>query len=133
MCSSVLRSIRWYYATFEAMVLRSESAVSLLGERGPPPGAFGTLGLLRSVERQSSSGPATALAAERATLLISPLIYAEVSVRFDRIESLDPALPPSLFCRDGVPWESGLLAAKCLRVYRREAMRGSTHPTRDAT
>jgi predicted nucleic acid-binding protein len=96
------------------------------------------------------SATALSLAAERAVLIINPLIYAEVSVRFERIEDLDAALPPSLFRRDGLPWEAGFLAAKCFRAYRREggarrsplpdfyigahaAIRGLTLLTRDAT
>ena len=38
------------------------------------------------------SATALSLAAERAVLIINPLIYAEVSVRFERIEDLDAAL-----------------------------------------
>ena len=38
--------------------------------------------------------------AESSELAINPLIYAEVSVRFERIEELDMALPEALFRRD---------------------------------
>jgi predicted nucleic acid-binding protein len=65
------------------------------------------------------SSSALARAAETDVLIINPLIYAEVSVRFERIEDLDAALPPSFFRRDGLPWEAGFLAGKCFRTYRR--------------
>ena len=69
------------------------------------------------------SSAALAQAAETEILVINPLIYAEVSVRFERIEELDAALPPDLFRRDGLPWEAGFLAGKCFSLYRR---RGGT-------
>lgn len=69
------------------------------------------------------SSVALAHAAETEILIINPLVYAEVSVRFDRIEELDAALPPTLFRRDELPWEAGFLAGKCFRQYRR---RGGT-------
>ena len=62
-----------------------------------------------------------ALQAERAVLAINPIIYAEVSVGFERIEDLDAALPPGLFRREVLPWEAGFLAGKCFRAYRRRA------------
>ena len=65
------------------------------------------------------SSSALALIAETEVLIINPLIYAEVSVRFERIEDLDAALPVSLFRRDGLPWEAGFLAGKCFLAYRR--------------
>lgn len=57
--------------------------------------------------------------ANESILVINPLIYAEVSIRFERIEDLDEALPSSLFRRDALPWESGFLAGKCFLRYRR--------------
>lgn len=57
--------------------------------------------------------------AEHSILVINPLIYAEVSVRFRRIEELDDVLPPSTFRRDDLPWEAGFLAGKCFVEYRR--------------
>ena len=69
------------------------------------------------------SSSALARIAETEVLIINPLIYAEVSVRFERIEDLDAALPASLFRRDGLPWEAGFLAGKCFRAHLR---RGGT-------
>lgn len=58
-------------------------------------------------------------AAESHLLVINPLIYAEVSIGFERIEELDEALPPTLFRRDPLPYEAGFLAGKCFLTYRR--------------
>jgi predicted nucleic acid-binding protein len=58
-------------------------------------------------------------AAERGPIVINPIIYAEVSTRFETIESLDDALPVELYTRVALPWEAGFLAAKAFREYRR--------------
>jgi predicted nucleic acid-binding protein len=58
-------------------------------------------------------------AAQRNILVINPIIYAEVSIGFGRIEDLDEALPDSLVRRDPLPWESAFLAGKCFLKYRR--------------
>lgn len=52
-------------------------------------------------------------------LVINPLIYAEGSVAFSRIEDLDQLLPSSLFQREDLPWEAGFLAGKAYLGYRR--------------
>lgn len=65
------------------------------------------------------SAEALARAAESDTLIINPIVYAEVSVGFARIEELDASLPPTFFRRDALPWEAGFLAGKCFRRYRR--------------
>lgn len=57
--------------------------------------------------------------ATSAELCINPLIYAEVSVGFERIEELDDALPPASFTRLELPWEAGFLAGKAFLQYRR--------------
>jgi predicted nucleic acid-binding protein len=64
------------------------------------------------------SSNALAEAAENATLVINPIIYAEVSIRFERIEELEETLPPNHFRRDALPWEAGFLAGKCFVTYR---------------
>jgi len=53
------------------------------------------------------------------TLVINPLIYSEISVGFERIETLDEALPSEYFRRDPLPWQAGFLAGKCFQQYRR--------------
>ena len=65
------------------------------------------------------SSNALADAAEEATLVINPIIYAEVSIGFVRIEELEEALPASHYRRDALPWEAGFLAGKCFLAYRR--------------
>lgn len=57
--------------------------------------------------------------AASAQLCINPIIYAEVSVGFDRIEALDKALSPDAFTRLELPWEAGFLAGKAFLHYRR--------------
>ena len=46
-------------------------------------------------------------------LVVNPIIYAEISVRFDNIEDLEDALPPEFFSRRQLPWEAAFLAGKC--------------------
>ncbi len=57
--------------------------------------------------------------AAQAKLCINPIIYAEVSVGFERIEQLDGALPPDVLNRLELPWEAGFLAGKAFLRYRR--------------
>lgn len=57
--------------------------------------------------------------AERSVLVIDPLVYAEVSCAFERIEELDEALPESHFRREPLPWEAGFLAGKAFLAHRR--------------
>jgi hypothetical protein len=52
-------------------------------------------------------------------LVINPIIYAEVSIGFERIEDLDGVLPADSFRRDPLPWEAAFLAGKCFLAYRR--------------
>lgn len=59
-------------------------------------------------------------------VIINPIVYAEVSTGFDRIEDLDAALPTSLFLREELPWPAGFLAGKAFLTYRR---RGGTKTT----
>jgi predicted nucleic acid-binding protein len=65
------------------------------------------------------SSTALAEVAEHALLVINPIIYAEVSVTFSKIEALDAALPANLYQREPLPWEAGFLAGKCFLQYRR--------------
>ena len=57
--------------------------------------------------------------ADRALLAINPIVYGEVSIRFERIEELDEALPEDVFRREALPWESAFLAGKAFVSYRR--------------
>jgi predicted nucleic acid-binding protein len=65
------------------------------------------------------SARALAEAAEHTTLVINPLIYAEVSIGYTTIEALDAALPATLYQREPLPWEAGFLAGKSFLRYRR--------------
>jgi hypothetical protein len=56
------------------------------------------------------SGSALAECTEHATLVINPIIYAEVSIGYTTIEALNAALPSSLYQREPLPWEAGFLA-----------------------
>jgi predicted nucleic acid-binding protein len=58
-------------------------------------------------------------AANEAPLVINPLVYAEVSIRFSRIEDLELAIPSDLFRRDALPFEAAFLAGKAFLNYRR--------------
>lgn len=64
------------------------------------------------------SSAALASAAESSRLAINPIVYAEVSIGFARIEALDEALAPAYFDRRPLPWEAAFLAGKCFRRYR---------------
>ena len=67
--------------------------------------------------------------AEKDLLIINPIIYAEVSIRFERIEELEEALPPEFFIREELPWEAAFLAGKCFLLYkRREGKKTSPLP-----
>jgi predicted nucleic acid-binding protein len=50
--------------------------------------------------------------------LINPIIYAEISISFERIEELEQALPPELE-REALPWEAAFLAGQRFVEYRR--------------
>jgi hypothetical protein len=65
------------------------------------------------------SSSALADAFESGPLVLNPIIYAEVSTRFSRIEDLDDALGPESFRRAPLPWTAGFLAGKALLSYRR--------------
>ncbi len=68
------------------------------------------------------SAGALARAADESLLVINPIVYAEVSVRFARIEELEEALPPILH-RLALPWEAAFLAGKSFVQYRRRGGR----------
>lgn len=68
--------------------------------------------------------------AAEAELCINPIVYAEVSVGFERIEELDAALSPDAFTRLAPPWEAGFLAGKAFLEYR-QARGARTSPLPD--
>lgn len=96
------------------------------------------------------SADALAQARDDGQLVINPIVYAEVSVGFDRLEDLDDAVPADDFQREVLPYEAGFLAGKAFLAYRRRggqkrsplpdfyigahsAVRGYRLLTRDAT
>jgi len=60
--------------------------------------------------------------ANRARLLINAVIYAEVSISYERIELVDESLPHFIE-REQIPYEAAFSAGKAFRQYRR---RGGT-------
>jgi predicted nucleic acid-binding protein len=56
--------------------------------------------------------------ADGSILVISALIYAEVSIGFESIEALEEALPPDLYRREHLPFEAAFLAGKAFLRYR---------------
>jgi len=72
------------------------------------------------------SAKALAKCAEYMALIASPIIYAEVSAGYTRIEALDAALPAALYEREPPPWETAFLAGKCFLRYR---SRGGPRPS----
>jgi len=58
-------------------------------------------------------------AAERSTLAINPIVFAEVSMKFNRIEDADAALVD--FVRDPLPYEAGFLAGKAFLAYKKRS------------
>src|SRR5689334_11977367 len=65
------------------------------------------------------SAAAIERAADHSHLVINPVIYAEASVRFTKIEELDAALSTDLFEREPIPYEAAFLAGKAYLAYRR--------------
>ena len=50
---------------------------------------------------------------------MNPIVYAEVSIGFDRIEDLDRVLPETMIRREPLPYAAGFLAGKAFMLYRR--------------
>jgi predicted nucleic acid-binding protein len=46
-------------------------------------------------------------------------LYAEISIRYSRIEELEAALPKTMFDREAIPYEAAFLAGKAFLAYRR--------------
>jgi predicted nucleic acid-binding protein len=72
------------------------------------------------------SSQALARAADQSVLVINPIVFAEVSVGFDRVEDLEQALPPEIYRRDPLPYEAAFLAGRSFLAYRRRGGRRIT-------
>jgi len=66
-----------------------------------------------TLERVGAIGP----------VVINPVIYAEVSVRYEDTDELDLDLPVDLFQREQLPWAAAFLAGKAFAEYRRRGGR----------
>jgi predicted nucleic acid-binding protein len=64
------------------------------------------------------SADALGTARDAGELVINPIVYAEISVRFDGIEELDEAIPAADFLREELPYSAGFLASKAYSRYR---------------
>ena len=51
--------------------------------------------------------------------MINPVIYAEISVRYSRIEQLEEALPKNMIEREAIPYAAAFLAGKAFLTYRK--------------
>jgi len=65
------------------------------------------------------SADALTEARDNGALVINPIVYAEVSAGFDRIEGLDDNLPTEDFQREALPYEAAFVAGKAVLAYRR--------------
>lgn len=65
------------------------------------------------------SSAAIEKAAYESPLVINPLIYAEVSIAYPRIEELEAAVPSGIFQRAPLPFDAAFLAGKAFLRYRR--------------
>ena len=60
-------------------------------------------------------------AANAGHVAINQVIYAEISVRYARIEQLDDQLSADYFVRASLPWEAAFLAGKAFAQYKRRS------------
>ncbi|WP_199034445.1 type II toxin-antitoxin system VapC family toxin [Glycomyces salinus] len=66
---------------------------------------------------------AVARAYDEGILCVNPIVYAEISVRFDMLEELEGWLSPHEVEREQLPYDAAFLAGKAFAEYRR---RGGT-------
>ena len=72
------------------------------------------------------SAEALARAADESVLVINAIVFAEVSIGFDRVEELEAALPPEFYRREALPYEAAFLAGRSFLAYRRRGGRRGT-------
>jgi predicted nucleic acid-binding protein len=65
------------------------------------------------------SASALAQSLNQGIVVINPIVYAEVSIGYDRIEDLDRVLPETMIRREPLPYAAGFLAGKAFMLYRR--------------
>jgi predicted nucleic acid-binding protein len=61
--------------------------------------------------------------ADASLLVVNPIIYAEVSAGYARVEEIERFMPAALFRREQLPWEAAFLAGKAFLAYRRRGGR----------
>ena len=66
------------------------------------------------------SAAAIEQAADHFRIVINAIVYAELSIRYSRIEDLEVALPKTIFDREAIPYEAAFLAGKAFLAYRRQ-------------
>jgi len=65
------------------------------------------------------SEDAMGAASDAGSLVVNPIIYAELAAGFEAIEDLDEALPSDVFRREPLPYHAAFLASRAYRAYRR--------------
>ncbi|MBU6429445.1 MAG: type II toxin-antitoxin system VapC family toxin [Cyanobacteria bacterium REEB65] len=65
------------------------------------------------------SSLALASAADGAVLVLNPIVYAEISISYERVEDLEEALSTPAFRREPLPYAAAFLAGKAFLSYRR--------------
>jgi predicted nucleic acid-binding protein len=59
------------------------------------------------------------IVANESTLVINPIIYAEVSISYKTIDELEEALPVALYKRLDLPFDAAFLAGKAFIKYKK--------------
>jgi predicted nucleic acid-binding protein len=77
------------------------------------------------------SAEALERAGDESSLVINPVIYAEVSIAYKTIEDLELALPPGTFRREPLPYEAAFLAGKAFLKYKQRGGRSKLRPLPD--
>jgi predicted nucleic acid-binding protein len=75
--------------------------------------------LTRDEEWLEWSSAALATALNESAVVINPIIYAEASTGYRKIEELNERLPADLYRRYPLPFEAAFLAARAFVKYRR--------------
>lgn len=58
-------------------------------------------------------------AVERGPIVINPVLYAEISVRFTSVQALEARFPARFYRFDPIPREAAFMAGKCFQKYRK--------------
>jgi predicted nucleic acid-binding protein len=58
-------------------------------------------------------------AASRGPVVINQVVFAEFSVRYDNVGTVEALLPPDEFLRESLPWLASFAAGRAFGTYRR--------------